>query len=77
MKRELSSLDPKLEEFVQTESRRYFRIYKTILEIMEARGYVVADEFKEMNFAEFNDLFERHELGDKREIFPPLDMEES
>lgn len=44
---------------------------------MEARGYVVADEFKEMNFTEFNDLFERHELGDKREIFPPLDMEES
>lgn len=62
---------------MQTESRKYFRIYKTILEIMEARGYVVADEFKEMNFTEFNDLFERHELGDKREIFPPLDMEES
>lgn len=50
MKRELPLIDSKPEEFVQTESRRYFRIYKTVLEIMEARGYVVSDDLKEMNF---------------------------
>jgi hypothetical protein len=62
---------------VQTESRKYFRIYKTILEIMEARGYAVSDDLKDMNFPEFNDLFDRQELCQKREIFPPIDMEDS
>jgi hypothetical protein len=45
---------------VQSESRRYFRVFKTVLEIMEARGYVVDNEKKDMPFAEFNDRFERH-----------------
>jgi hypothetical protein len=48
MKREVAAFE--LEELVQTDSRRYFRIYKTILEIMEARGYVVSDDLKEMTF---------------------------
>jgi hypothetical protein len=60
MQKQSGLLDPKLEELGQAESRRYFRIYKTILEIMEARGYVVRDELKETTFPEFNDLYERH-----------------
>ena len=75
MKREVAAFE--LEELVQTDSRRYFRIYKTILEIMEARGYVVSDDLKEMTFPQFNDQYEKHEMDDKREIFPPLDMEDS
>lgn len=75
MKREVAAFE--LEELVQTDSRRYFRIYKTILEIMEARGYVVSDDLKEMTFPQFNNLYENHEMDDKREIFPPLDMEDS
>ena len=44
---------------------------------MEARGYLVDNEKKDMPFAEFNDRFERHELGEKLELFPPLDMEDT
>jgi hypothetical protein len=61
----------------QAEPRRYFRIYKTILEIMDSRGYVVPDDSKEMNFVEFNDLYSRQELRDKRELFPPIDVEDN
>jgi hypothetical protein len=67
----------KLDELGQSDSRRYFRIYKTVLEIMEARGYVVADELSKMGFVEFNDHYERHDLNEKVEIFPPLDMEDT
>jgi hypothetical protein len=44
---------------------------------MEARGYVVADELSKMGFIEFNDHYERHDLNEKVEIFPPLDMEDT
>lgn len=51
-------------------------MYKTVLEIMDYRQYIVNEESKNMTFIEFNDLYERQELTDKREIFPPLEMEE-
>lgn len=51
-------------------------MYKTILEIMDYRQYVVQEESKNMTLVEFNDLFQRGDLLDKREIFPPLDMDD-
>jgi len=51
-------------------------MYKTILEVMEYRQYIVPEESQRITFEEFNDLFENKELRDKREIFPPLEMEE-
>jgi len=51
-------------------------MYKTIIEIMDYRQYIVPEESKNMSFQEFNDLFENKELRDKREIFPPLEMED-
>lgn len=44
---------------------------------MDARGYVVSDDLKEMNFVEFKEVYESGEIIEKREIFPPLDMEDS
>jgi len=42
-RRELAVGDPNYQEAAQAESRKYFKIYRTILEIMEARGYVRDD----------------------------------
>ena len=51
-------------------------MYKTILEIMDYRQYIVPEESRTMAFEEFDDLFENKILRDKREIFPPLEMED-
>lgn len=56
----------KLELTLETEVRKAFRMYKTILEIMDYRQYVVQEESKNMTLAEFNDLFQRGDLMDKR-----------
>ena len=51
-------------------------MYKTILEVMDYRQYIVPEESRNMTFEEFNGLFENRELRDKREIFPPLEIED-
>jgi hypothetical protein len=64
----------KLELTLETDVRKAYRMYKTILEIMDYRQYIVNEESKNMTLPEFNDLYQRGDLADKREIFPPLDM---
>lgn len=49
----------KLELTLETEARKCFRMYKTVLEIMDYRQYIVNEESKSMTFSEFNDLYER------------------
>jgi len=51
-------------------------MYKTILEIMDYRQYIVPEESRTITFEEFDYLFQNKELRDKREIFPPLEMED-
>ena len=43
---------------------------------MDYRQYIVGDDAKSMTFVEFSEQFERPETKERREIFPPLDMEE-
>lgn len=71
------SNEPKLDDFPSNEIRRYFRIFKTILEIMDARGYVVLDDAKSITPAEFTEMHKRDELSHKKELFPPLDFDEN
>jgi len=55
-----------IELSLDTEAARCFRVYRTILEIMEYRQYFVNDESKKMDFLEFKDKFDNLELVDKR-----------
>ena len=71
-----ATLPRKHEIIAQKESNKCFRMYKTILEIMDYRQYIVPEESRTMTFEEFDDLFENKILRDKREIFPPLEMED-
>ena len=69
--------EPKLDDFASNEVRRYFRIYKTILEIMDAREFVVVDDAKNITPAEFTEMYKRGELEKKKDIFPPLEVDEN
>lgn len=42
-----------------------FRVYMTIAEIVEARGYIVAEDVKDMDYAQFKFLYKRGDLRDK------------
>lgn len=44
----------KLEPTLETEARKCFRMYKTILDIMDYRQYIVNEESKNMTFPEFS-----------------------
>lgn len=67
--------DPNYIEVMQAEPRKYFRIYKTILEIMDARDYVVPDDSRDLTFAEFLEKYELGEFRDKKDVFRPLEPE--
>lgn len=64
-------------EFKENDSvtRKQFRIYKTILEIMEARNYVVSNEAKDLTLPEFLESYENGTLK-ANEIFSPLEEDE-
>lgn len=66
----------KLEMSLESETIRCYRMYRTVLEIMDYRQYIVNEDSKNITLAEFSEQFEGQELKDRREIFPPLDMDE-
>ena len=53
----------------ECESFRYYRIFRTVLEIMEYRHFFVPEESKKMDFLEFNNLYEQQLILDKNEAF--------
>lgn len=68
--------DDRKELSLQSETVRCYRMYKTVIEIMDYRQYIVGDESKNMTLAEFSEQFEHAQARERREIFPPLDMNE-
>ena len=63
---DLGGLDGPADIPRESEVYRWFRIYKTVIEIMEYRQYLVSEESKNMEIAEFNHLYENGQLADKR-----------
>ena len=55
----------------EDECFRFFRIYRTILEILEYRQFFVGEDAKKTE-PEFRDKSNSRELLDKRDFFPPL-----